>query len=155
MHASEEFIVVKNSLPEKVPIFNRGVYLENKQKVGIIDDVFGPINEFMFSVKCESGIKPNSFKPGQKVILSYKIFSFIWIQCVFYLFKDFYLNLKVKRHLELEEEAEEVEEDSEVDEEEKEVEEEDSEEEKEVEEEDSEEMIEVEEEDSEEEAIRE
>ena len=67
MHASEEFIVIKNNLPDKVPIFNRGVYLENKQKIGIIDDVFGPINEFMFSVKCDSGIKPDSFKANQKV----------------------------------------------------------------------------------------
>ena len=67
MHASEEYIVVKNTLPDKVPIFNRGVYLENKQKVGVIDDVFGPINEFMFSVKCDTGIKPDSFKDNQKV----------------------------------------------------------------------------------------
>ncbi len=67
MHPSEEFIVVKNILPEKVPIFNRGVYLENKQKIGIIDDVFGPINDFMFSVKCDTGVKPDSFKENQKV----------------------------------------------------------------------------------------
>ena len=73
MHASEEFIVIKNMLPEKVPIFNRGVYLENKQKIGIIDDVFGPINDFMFSVKCDSGIKPDSFKANQAVNFISKI----------------------------------------------------------------------------------
>lgn len=67
MHSAEEYIVVQNSLPDKVPIFNRGVYLENKQKVGIIDDVFGPINNFMFSVKCDTGIKPESFKSGSAV----------------------------------------------------------------------------------------
>jgi H/ACA ribonucleoprotein complex subunit 1 len=43
----EEYIVVKNGLPDKVPIFNRPVYLENKTKIGVIDDVFGPINEFV------------------------------------------------------------------------------------------------------------
>jgi H/ACA ribonucleoprotein complex subunit 1 len=67
MHASEEYIVVKNILPEKVPIFNRGVFLENKQKIGVIDDVFGPINDFMFSVKCDAGIKPESFGVDHKV----------------------------------------------------------------------------------------
>jgi rRNA processing protein Gar1 len=112
MHASEEFIVIKNLLPEKVPIFNRGVYLENKQKVGIIDDVFGPINEFMFSVKCDSGIKPDSFKPNQKVIHINKI-SYIWIQCAFYPSKDSFQDPKEKNQqveeAEVEEEVEEVE----------------------------------------------
>lgn len=76
MNSAEEFIVIKNNLPDKVPIFNRGVYLENKQKIGIIDDVFGPINDFMFSVKCDTGIKPESFKPNQTVKYRYwKIYN--------------------------------------------------------------------------------
>ena len=47
MHTAEEFVVVKNLNPDRVPIFNRPVYLENKNKIGIVDDVFGPINEFV------------------------------------------------------------------------------------------------------------
>jgi len=47
MHPCEEYLVVKNQLPDKVPIFGRPVYLENKTKIGMIDDVFGPINEFV------------------------------------------------------------------------------------------------------------
>lgn len=47
MHTAEEFVVVKNANPDRVPIFNRPVYLENKNKIGIVDDVFGPINEFV------------------------------------------------------------------------------------------------------------
>lgn len=47
MHPCEEYLVIKNLLPDKVPIFGRPVYLENKTKIGIIDDVFGPINEFV------------------------------------------------------------------------------------------------------------
>jgi H/ACA ribonucleoprotein complex subunit 1 len=70
MHPCEEYIVMKNILADKVPIFNRPVYLENKTKIGVIDDVFGPINEFMFSVKCDEGVKPTSFKRAQNVILS-------------------------------------------------------------------------------------
>ncbi len=47
MHPSEEYLVIKHTLPDKVPIFGRPVYLENKTKIGIVDDVFGPINEFV------------------------------------------------------------------------------------------------------------
>jgi len=47
MHACEEYLVIKHTLPDKVPIFGRPVYLENKNKIGLIDDVFGPINEFV------------------------------------------------------------------------------------------------------------
>lgn len=46
-HPCEEYLVIKNTLADKVPIFGRPVYLENKTKIGIIDDVFGPINEFV------------------------------------------------------------------------------------------------------------
>jgi H/ACA ribonucleoprotein complex subunit 1 len=48
MHPCEEYVVIKNILSDKVPIFNRPVYLENKTKIGVIDDVFGPINEFVY-----------------------------------------------------------------------------------------------------------
>lgn len=47
MHPCEEYLVVKHTLAEKVPIFGRPVYLENKTKIGMIDDVFGPINEYV------------------------------------------------------------------------------------------------------------
>lgn len=48
MHPCEDLIIVKNTIQEKVPIFGRPVYLENKKKIGVIDDVFGPIDEFVF-----------------------------------------------------------------------------------------------------------
>ena len=67
MHACEEYIIIKNHIKDKVPIFNRPLYLENKSKIGVIDDVFGPIADFMFSVKCDTGVKPTSFKDGQNI----------------------------------------------------------------------------------------
>ena len=70
MHACEEYIVLKNKVEERVPIFNRPLYLENKSKIGVIDDVFGPITEFMFSVKCDTGVKPNSFKAGDIIYMN-------------------------------------------------------------------------------------
>lgn len=47
MHPCQEYVVVKHTLQDRVPIFNRPVYLENKTKIGVIDDVFGPINEYV------------------------------------------------------------------------------------------------------------
>ena len=73
MHPCEEYVVIKNRLPDKVPIFNRPVYLENKTKIGVIDDVFGPINEFMFSVKCDEGVQPTSFKKSSLVYIHINI----------------------------------------------------------------------------------
>jgi len=70
MHPCEEFIVLSNRVEERVPIFNRPLYLENKTKIGVIDDVFGPISDFMFSVKCDTGVKPSSFKEGQTIYMN-------------------------------------------------------------------------------------
>lgn len=47
MHPVEEYILVQNQLKDKVPIFGRPVYINNKKKIGLIDDVLGPINEFV------------------------------------------------------------------------------------------------------------
>ena len=32
---------------EKVPYFNAPVYLENKAQIGKVDDIFGPMNDFV------------------------------------------------------------------------------------------------------------
>ena len=32
---------------EKIPYFNAPVYLENKSQIGKVDDIFGPMNEFV------------------------------------------------------------------------------------------------------------
>ena len=47
MHPVENYILVKNELKDKVPIFGRPVYIKEKKKIGLIDDVLGPINEFV------------------------------------------------------------------------------------------------------------
>jgi H/ACA ribonucleoprotein complex subunit 1 len=70
MHPCEEYIVLKNTYEGRVPKFNHPLYLENKTKIGVIDDVFGPIDQFMFSVKCDTGMKPTSFKEGQIIYMN-------------------------------------------------------------------------------------
>ena len=36
---------------EKIPYFNSPVYLENKEKIGKVDEIFGPIHDYLISVK--------------------------------------------------------------------------------------------------------
>lgn len=74
MHPVEEFVLVKHTLQGKVPIFGRPVYINDKKKIGLIEDVLGPINEFMFSVKCDTGIEPKSIKPGEKIYMNVEHF---------------------------------------------------------------------------------
>ena len=51
MHPVENYILVKNELKDKVPIFSRPVYIKENKKIGMIDDVLGPINEFVSNNK--------------------------------------------------------------------------------------------------------
>ncbi|GAB0188979.1 H/ACA ribonucleoprotein complex subunit 1 [Grus japonensis] len=137
MHPCEDDIVCKCKTEEnKVPYFNAPVYLDNKEQIGKVDEIFGQLRDFYFSVKLSENMKASSFKKMQKQ------------SC--YPFRDF-----CQGHLEKKVLPEEVvEEDVVVDVEEEEVvvEEDSEEEEVEEEEEDSEEE-EVEEEDSEEEEV--
>ena len=50
MHPVEGYILVKNELKDKVPIFARPVYIKDKKKIGMIDDVLGPINDFVRNI---------------------------------------------------------------------------------------------------------
>ena len=38
-----------------VPMFNSGIYLENKTKLGKIDEILGPLTQIMFTVKLDPG----------------------------------------------------------------------------------------------------
>lgn len=52
-----------------VPYFNAGAYLDNKTKIGKIDEILGPINGVMFTVKPDSGVNASSFQNGDKVFI--------------------------------------------------------------------------------------
>jgi len=49
-----------------VPKFNRAIYLENKTKVGTVDEIFGPIDGFYYSVNLVEGITADSYSAGDK-----------------------------------------------------------------------------------------
>jgi H/ACA ribonucleoprotein complex subunit 1 len=47
MHPCEDMIVLKATNKDTVPFFNAPIYLENKQQVGKVDEIFGPIRDYV------------------------------------------------------------------------------------------------------------
>ena len=47
MHPCEDLIVIKSSNKEQVPFFNAPIFLENKQQVGKVDEIFGPVKDYV------------------------------------------------------------------------------------------------------------
>jgi H/ACA ribonucleoprotein complex subunit 1 len=70
LHKSESNLVAKCTDMSRFPKFNRGVYLENKAKIGIVDEIFGPVSAFFFSIKPVEGVDPKSFKEGQALYMT-------------------------------------------------------------------------------------
>jgi H/ACA ribonucleoprotein complex subunit 1 len=46
-HTCEDMIVIKSSNKDTVPFFNAPIFLENKQQVGKVDEIFGPIRDYV------------------------------------------------------------------------------------------------------------
>ncbi|KAF9599451.1 hypothetical protein IFM89_037342 [Coptis chinensis] len=65
LHACEGDAVIKLT-HEKIPYFNAPIYLQNKTQIGKVDEIFGPINESLFSVKMMEGIVATSYASGDK-----------------------------------------------------------------------------------------
>jgi H/ACA ribonucleoprotein complex subunit 1 len=59
-----------NTADSAVPFFNACVFLENKQLVGRVDEILGPVNQMFFSVKPEQGVVATSFKSGDSVFVA-------------------------------------------------------------------------------------
>ncbi len=68
MHEAEGEMVCRltNAM---IPYFNAGVYLENKSKIGKVEEVFGPITRVYFSIKTDTGVLASSFKPDDTVYI--------------------------------------------------------------------------------------
>ncbi|CAG8840212.1 42595_t:CDS:2, partial [Gigaspora margarita] len=68
LHACEGDMVCL-STNKKIPYFNATIYLENKQSIGKVDEILGPMNKVYFTVKLQEGIVATSFKPNDKVFI--------------------------------------------------------------------------------------
>ena len=75
LHPCEDDIVCKCTTGEnKVPYFNAPAYLENKEQIGKVDEIFGQLRDFYFSVKLSENMKASSFKKLQKFYIDpYKL----------------------------------------------------------------------------------
>ncbi|PRP78442.1 snoRNP pseudouridylase box H/ACA snoRNP complex protein Gar1 [Planoprotostelium fungivorum] len=61
--------MVFKSTHSKIPKFASQVYTKNIQPVGVLDEIFGPINQVYFTVKPKDGIQSSSYKEGDKVYI--------------------------------------------------------------------------------------
>jgi len=52
-----------------VPMFNAGIYLENKTKIGKIDEILGPLTQIMFTVKPDPGVQAKTFQDDDIVYI--------------------------------------------------------------------------------------
>lgn len=52
---------------EDVPFFNAPIYLENKEQIGKIDEIFGNLRDYFVSIRLGENMKASSFKKNQKV----------------------------------------------------------------------------------------
>lgn len=52
---------------EDVPYFNAPIFLENKEQIGKIDEIFGSLRDYYVSIKLGENMNANSFTPQQKV----------------------------------------------------------------------------------------
>eukprot|EP00397_Hematodinium_sp_SG-2012_P047804 GEMP01054511.1.p1 GENE.GEMP01054511.1~~GEMP01054511.1.p1 ORF type:complete len:169 (+),score=53.52 GEMP01054511.1:58-564(+) len=68
MHPAEDELVLKCT-HQRIPMFNARIFLENKEQIGKLDEIFGAINSCMLSVKMSAGMKASSFKKGSKLYI--------------------------------------------------------------------------------------
>ena len=69
IHACEGDLVCSLTKDEKIPYFNASIFVDKDTKIGKVDEVFGPINAVMFTVKPDVGVVATSFRPQDKVCI--------------------------------------------------------------------------------------
>lgn len=65
-YACQDDLVCKVTI-EDVPYFNAPIYLENKEQIGKIDEIFGNLRDYWVTIKPGENMKAGSFKSQQKV----------------------------------------------------------------------------------------
>lgn len=56
---------------DDVPYFNAPIFLENKEQIGKIDEIFGTIRDYSVTIKLSDNLKASSFNRLQKVSVHY------------------------------------------------------------------------------------
>lgn len=52
---------------DDVPYFNAPIFLENKEQIGKIDEIFGTLRDYSVTIKLSENLKASSFNRLQKV----------------------------------------------------------------------------------------
>merc|ERR1719244_1744506 len=64
-HTCQDDLVLKVTQSD-VPYFNAPIYLENKQQIGKIDEIFGTLRDYFVSVTLQDTVKAKSFEKGKE-----------------------------------------------------------------------------------------
>lgn len=67
-YAAQDDLICKVEL-EDVPFFNAPIYLENKEQIGKIDEIFGNLRDYSVSIRLGDNMKASSFKANQKLYI--------------------------------------------------------------------------------------
>ena len=71
MHECEsEMVCALSHASGMIPYFNAGIFLENKKKIGKVDEIFGPLQKVMFTVKPDPGVYAKSFQAEDVVYIA-------------------------------------------------------------------------------------
>lgn len=54
---------------EDVPFFNAPIYLENKEQIGKIDEIFGNLRDYSVTIRLGENMKASSFQKHQKLFI--------------------------------------------------------------------------------------
>ena len=68
-HDVESELLCRWTLTDKVPYFNAGIYLQNKRKIGKVDEILGKTAELLFTIKMDPGVLSKSFQPNDLVFI--------------------------------------------------------------------------------------
>ncbi|XP_022087457.1 H/ACA ribonucleoprotein complex subunit 1-like isoform X2 [Acanthaster planci] len=68
LHPCQDDMVVKGT-HEKIPYFNAPIFLGNKEQIGKVDEIFGHLTDYYFSVKMSENMKVSSFSKEQKLYI--------------------------------------------------------------------------------------
>lgn len=65
-YVCQDDLVCKVTIQD-VPYFNAPIFLENKEQIGKIDEIFGNLRDYYVTIKLGENMKASSFKSQQKV----------------------------------------------------------------------------------------
>lgn len=65
-YVCQDDLVCKITIQD-VPYFNAPIFLENKEQIGKIDEIFGNLRDYYVTIKLGENMKASSFKSQEKV----------------------------------------------------------------------------------------